>query len=152
MKILIVEDDVNKRVQIYDFISSEMPGSGISTARSYNSALTGILATRPELIILDMSMPTYDVSLEEHGGRPQHFAGREIMRQIDRREFSIRVIVVTQFDVFGEGSEAMTRSQLDDQLKSEHDRYLGMVYYNAATDGWKTDLARMLTPLKKEPK
>lgn len=142
MNILIIEDDENKRQQLETFLRELLPNSSLVHKKSYNSGLREVLNTTAcDLVLLDMSMPTYDVGLDEDGGRPQHYAGRAILRQMNRRTIKIPVIVVTQYDVFGEGTERLTRDQLDSQLSYEHSGiYMGTVYYNAAFDGWKTDL------------
>lgn len=145
MKVLLVEDDEIKRIQLDEFIRETQPGSQVILAKSYHSALNAVIEATHDLILLDMAMPTYDIGAEELGGRPQHFAGREILLQLDRRGIKTPVIVVTQFDVFGEGLAALTRAQLDEQLRRDHKKnYIGTVYYNAATDGWKTDLKAAL--------
>jgi len=148
MNILIVEDDRNKRNQLAQFIQSTYPAWAFTVAKSYNSALKAIVKSPPDLILLDMSMPTYDVSKVEEGGRPQHYAGREILRQMNRRGIAAHVIVVTAFDVFGEGSDAMTRAQLDLQLKKDHlQNYRGTIYYDASVDQWKADLQAAIASL-----
>lgn len=150
MKILIVEDDENKRTQLETFFHEKDACGEIVTAKSFCSAIKAVGITECDLIVLDMSMPTYDITIEEDGGRPQHYAGREIMRQLDRRGLTTPVIVVTQLDVFGEGADALTRAQLQAELEREHGKnYLGTVYYNPATDGWKADLLEKLAGLYK---
>lgn len=148
MKVLIVEDDERKRFQLERFVESLHMGCSIQIAKSYHSALQSIIANRFDFILLDMTMPTYDIGHDEDGGRPQAYAGREILRQLDRRKMSSPVIVVTQYDVFGEGADALTRSQLDRQLRDEHPlTYKGTVYYNAASDEWKAQLRRVILSL-----
>lgn len=145
MNILIIEDDENKRAQITTLVNSFFIKGTIVQAKSYHSGLKSILETSPSIILLDMTMPTYDVNASEDGGRPQHYAGREILRQMDRRQISIPVIVITQFDVFGDGPEELTRMQLDQQLKIDHPcNYRGTVYYNAASNSWKGELENIL--------
>jgi CheY-like chemotaxis protein len=141
MIILIIEDDENKQVQIRNLISKMFSESKILLAKSYHSGLLSILDNSPDLILLDMTMPTYDIDTNEDGGRPQHFAGREILRQMDRRKVNIPVIIITQFDVFGDGPNELTRTQLDNQLRRDHSRnYQGTVYYNAANNAWEREL------------
>jgi CheY-like chemotaxis protein len=142
MKILIIEDDENKRQQLELFLHNLLPNCSLAIEKSYNSGLRAISGDQKnDLILLDMTMPTYDIGRDEDGGRPQHYAGRAILRQMKRNGTCVPVIVVTQFDVFGEGQERMTREELDAQLRREHSAvYLGTVYYNAAVDGWKDEL------------
>lgn len=153
MKVLLVEDDEIKRIQLDAFLHEALPDSEVSLAKSYHSALQSVIGGAYDLIILDMTMPTYDIGAEEYGGRPQHYAGRDILRQLERRSIKTPVVVVTQFDVFGEGISALTRAQLDVQLRTKHSgNYIGTVYYNSATDGWKTDLKSALDSVLRKHK
>jgi len=148
--VLIVEDDENKRLQLVQFITELLPQSDIQIAKSFHSGLQLIIDENHDLILLDMTMPTYDIGQYEDGGRPQHYAGREILRQMARRQILTPVLVITQFDVFGEGADAMTRDQLDKQLRINYPQtYIGTVYYNAAMGGWKHALQQKIRALIK---
>ena len=92
-----------------------------------------------------MTMPTYDIGKSEDGGRSQPFAGREILRQMDRREIKAAVIVVTGYSSFGEGADTITRQELDRQLRRDHANYLGMIYYKGADDDWKFTLTQRIS-------
>ena len=62
------------------------------------------------------------------------------------------VVVLTGFDVFGEGTESKTLSELDRELQEEFPRhYLGAIYYDRSTDDWKKSLAKRLSPLISNP-
>lgn len=142
MRLLVVEDDENKQLQILAAIRDISPTAKIDTAQSFNSGLSKIVTASYELVLLDMTMPTYDIDADEEGGRPQTYAGREILRQMKRRGIVVPVIIVTQFDRFGEHNQIMTLEQLDEQLYQEFPRtYRGVVYYNPAHETWKHDLA-----------
>lgn len=151
MKILIVEDDENKRSQLVDFISNLFSFIDIRTAKSFQSGLRAIINSPPDIVLLDMTMPTYDITIEEDGGRPQHYAGREILRQMDRRSLSIPTLVVTGFDHFGEGANYMSREQLHTTLKIDHPAfYRGTIYFNAATEDWKPLLENRVNAIIKD--
>lgn len=148
MRLLLVEDDENKRTQIINFMNESLPGAEIVTAASYQSGVRELLRGPYEFILLDMTMRTYDITPEEEGGRPQAYAGRSILRQMDRRDIRIPVILVTQFDRFGEASDLLTLEQLDLQLGSEFPGiYRGAVYYNPAVAGWEEALSRKISAL-----
>src|SRR5688572_11886351 len=109
MKILIVEDDENKRNQLINFIKDEFPETDIKTAKSMQSGLRTIINEKFDLVLLDMTMPTFDIDVNEvTGGRPQPYAGREILRQMRRRNLETPVLVITQFDRFGDTSNSIT--------------------------------------------
>lgn len=146
MNILLVEDDQNKVKQIVEFINSKIKQVNINKKFSYQSGLKEILRKTYDLIILDMSMPTFDISPQEDGGRPRHFAGKDILRQMHRRKIEIPVIVVTQYERLGELSNTIELSALCKELEELYgDTYIGTVYYNPALNNWKEDFFQLLT-------
>src|ERR1051325_725833 len=148
MNILIVEDDENKREQIGRFVFDRYPQASVNYANSQQSGLRAIINNTMDLIILDMSMPTFDKTEDEDGGRPQAYAGREILKQMDRREIHRPVIVLTGYDKFGEGVDALTLAELRDQLEQAHpDSYRGMVFYDVAVEGWKEELTKIISEI-----
>lgn len=144
MRILIVEDDDDKRRKIAELLIDRVPDVSVDEARSMRSGLLAIRNAAVDLLLLDMAMPTYDITVDEEGGTPQAFAGRELLRHMRELEVSIPAIVVTQFETFGQGLEALTLDQLDRQLSAEHPTYKGTVYYNSASEEWKDALMRKL--------
>ena len=153
MRILIIEDDQNKRRQLVEFLCNTFPKCCVDEKFSYQSGLKEILRGGYDLILLDMSMPTYDISPNERGGRPRVFGGKEILRQMQRRGLVIPVVIVTQFESFGDADEAVSLSELCEQLGKDYGSiYRGFVYYNAALDNWKRDLEDILNILIKRLK
>jgi CheY-like chemotaxis protein len=147
MKILLVEDDEEKRQQIRQFIKYEL-GADIVEARSRQSGVNAILREQFDLIVLDMTMPTYDVTPTEGGGRPQAYAGRDILQQMERRGITTKAIVVTQFDRFGSAEDEITIQALDAQLDAAFPAtYVGAVYYNVGYAGWRESLRAMMHQL-----
>lgn len=145
MRILIIEDDQNKIKILTEFLASLIPKSQIIVKFSYQSGLKEIIIGGYNIILLDMSMPTFDITPQEPGGTPRPFAGKEILRQMERRKIEIPVIVVTQFEKFGEGSSTIILSELKNELsKFNKDIYVGTVYYNPGLNNWKEELTTML--------
>ncbi len=149
MRVLLIEDDENKRGQLISFLKEEIADVVVGVAASYHSGLRGVLDRSSDLVLLDMTIPTFDIGAEESGGRSQLYGGREILEQMDRLDIRIPVIVVTQFDRFGEHQEAVTLQELDRQLKREYpDLYCGAVYYNSAREDWKAELSEQIELIK----
>lgn len=145
MKIIIIEDDQNKLKQIEAFIKKHRPFTIISVCRSYQSGLSTVLTEPADLIILDMSMPTYDQSPHENGGRKRPFAGKDILRQMMRREIASPVVIVTQFTRFGEESEAISLDELRQELSHAHyPNYIETIYYSAEAANWEQSLLSVL--------
>lgn len=144
MKILIIEDDENKLKQISTFIKEFSKYIELTESRSYHSGIKEVLKNTFDLIILDMTMPTFDISPSEVGGRPRVYAGIDILSQMKKKLISIPVVVVTQFETFGESGNKISLDELDNQLRSEYNNYLSAIYYNASSDNWKNELTQFL--------
>lgn len=141
MKILIVEDDLNKMRQLAELIRESFPKVTILQKRAYQSGLKSAIEDSPDLIVLDMSMPTYDICAADKGGRTRPYAGREILRQLARKASKCAAIVVTAFETFGEREELMTLDQLTILLEQEFGKnYLGTISYSAAESRWRDEL------------
>jgi CheY-like chemotaxis protein len=141
MKIVIVEDDVNKSSQLHEQVCQMFPSAQCEECRSYRSGLKRIVEERPSLVILDMSMPTFDVGPKDKGGRTRAFGGKDILEEMRRRRIVARVVVVTQFETFGEGAQKKTLNELQGELKAEFaELYVGTVYYHPAHSNWRLEL------------
>lgn len=149
MRILIVEDDQNKLRQLASFIRNKWPGFVIDESRSYQSGLEKILSGGHDLVLLDMSMPTYDRSPHETGGRPRKFAGKEILRKMQRKALRTPVLIVTQFESFSDGGNLVSLQELRQQLRTGFlDNYIDTVYYNSAHDNWQFELERHISQVQ----
>lgn len=145
MKILVVEDDENKRTQLLRFLCELLPDRVLTTERSLNSGVRRIRQELFDLIILDMTLPTYDASPDEPADDTHIFGGREFLSQMERFEIVSPVIVFTQFELFGKPPNEMRIEDLDRELKEEFtDSYNGTVYYHASLDSWKYQLKDLL--------
>jgi CheY-like chemotaxis protein len=145
MRILLIEDDENKRNQILAFLKATYTLLELDLAGSYQSGLKRLLVGAYDIVLLDMTIPTFDVTGVDDGGRPQAYGGRELLRQMSRRGILTPVLVITQFDRFGEHRNAVTLEQLDAMLRREHSNlYRGSVHYDSSLEGWKEELASHL--------
>lgn len=153
-KMLIVEDDEDKLKILEDFIRAEYPEYLIETARSYNSGLRAIIngSKQYDFLLLDMSMPNYDVTPSEpSGGSPESFAGSELLAQMKLRGIHTPAIVVTMFDAFGDNSSKVSLSQLVDKLAAQfRPTFRGSVYYNPAEDGWRSSLKTLINNIRED--
>lgn len=144
MRLLIVEDDEEKASRLSEFMATTYGPEGTVTARSLQTGLRAALEEPFDLLLLDMTMTNFDRTVKEDGGRPHHFAGREILRQLQRENIQLSTIVVTQFGRFGEEAEAMTLTELETELVSKYPDYLGTVHYRANADNWKLQLETLI--------
>jgi DNA-binding NarL/FixJ family response regulator len=145
MRILIVEDDSNKYSQIQDCLSTISKDIEVTIKRSYQSGLKEILRSEYDLIILDMSMPTFDISSREPGGPFRTFGGEEILKEMRRKSVKCKIIILTQFESFGQGKDFITLEELKQKLSLNFpDIYFDTIYYNAAETSWKYALTKMI--------
>lgn len=148
MEFLIIEDDDIKLSQIKDFLDEHYQESIIHIAKSIQSGVKLLKSQKYDIILLDMTLPTFDFGANDDGGRIRAYGGREILRQMDRKKIVSPVVVITQFDRFGKGSNTLALEELDKELNNDHkNNYRGCVYYNAAYQNWKNDLLVILTSI-----
>jgi len=146
VKILLIEDDTHKATHISDHLHGNLSGDiSIRTVRSYQSGLQAIMTEPWDIVLLDMSLPNYDISPTEDGYRFDAFAGRNILFEIKRKNVVCRVIVITQYDTLGEGQDRLTLGELRNQLKEMFpDSYKGAVYYSSSETNWKDALVALI--------
>jgi len=145
MKVLLIEDDKNKIAQIVQVLSSSVGPPDLECAYPYRSGLKAILERDYDAIILDMSLPTYDVTETEAGFQFRPFAGREILSEMKRKRRVSKTVVLTQFETFGAGSDTTTLKELTQELQQEFAGiFIGTIYYNASETNWKTELINKL--------
>lgn len=151
MRILFVEDDDNKRRRVSEYLTEILVDATIDNERSLQSAIRSMRNREYSLIMLDMSLPNYDPGPDEPGGKPQIFGGREFLRQMDRFDIDIPVIVITQYPAFGRGANSLELSDLDSELRDEHGTiYRGAIYYNAAIQDWMSTLKDLMMTVAPE--
>lgn len=151
MKLLLVEDDENKRSRLLDFLRDGFPFIEVEVAQSLHSGVRLAREERPPLVLLDMTIPNFDIGPDEFGGQLHMFGGREFLRQMDRFDILGKVIVITQFETFGKPPNVISLVELDEELRREHgENYVGAVYYHASIDDWVTQLSNMITDTCKQ--
>jgi CheY-like chemotaxis protein len=143
-RILIIEDEQRKLDYLKEFLKMEFPDIEFEEKHSYNSALKEIVEnhTKYSLLLLDMSMTTYDVSVEESGGVPEPLAGENILDAMFLNEIPTKVVVVTMYESFvGKKLKAF-----DIELKENYpDNYLGFVFFSHKNTDWRIELKKYIT-------
>ncbi|PZQ86410.1 MAG: response regulator [Leifsonia xyli] len=115
--ILLVEDEAPKRQHIEKLLGELTPHATLFFARSVNSALDILEANEINLVVLDMSLPTFDVGERERGGRPQGFGGTEVLRHMAMAEIIRPTVVITGYEGFvREGGSTVDLAQLRSEL------------------------------------
>jgi CheY-like chemotaxis protein len=106
MKVLLVEDDEFKATDILKVLGETLARAEVLRAMSVTSAMKAINSETFALIVLDMSLPTFEMSGPGGGGSPQGQGGLEVLRLARRLHNSSPFIVVTQYpDIELDGSD-----------------------------------------------
>lgn len=147
MRILIAEDDEPKCFRLREFVEQAFVDVDVVIRRSVTTALSLLRDDLPDLVLLDMSLPTYEIAPGERGGRPQDFGGLTIMDFMDFEEISCPVIVVTQYETFPVGNgENMSIEAMAAKAAAEHERlFFGLVYYNSVESAWQGTLSALIS-------
>lgn len=141
MKIILIEDDKKKIEDIKEFLLDSFSYKDLVVKESYQSGLRELVKNSYDLLLLDMSIPTWDKTFDEPGGSFEKFGGYKILKEITRKNKPVNTILITMFDDFGESDTSITLSQINKLLETEFPLiYKGAVYYNTREDKWKTDL------------
>jgi CheY-like chemotaxis protein len=147
-RILIVEDNEKKLEKLRDFLVREFSAIDLEERTSYNSASKEIALNyeKYDLILLDMSMQTYDISNEESGGEPEPLAGKNILKQMFLRDIPTKVIVVTMYENYVDGTRI---KQLDEELTRDFpDNYNGYIFFSHNNFDWSKNLKESINKLQ----
>jgi len=143
VKILIADDEPQKIKEVLEILS-EFKTLEFIESHSFDSTVDLLLKDSFQLIILDMSLPTFEGKCSE-SGRMRALGGKDILDIMDYEEINTPVIVFTQFDVFGRNRELITLSDVDKGLRNNYeDIYLGSVMYDSRYSEWKEELLKLL--------
>ncbi|WP_111307357.1 response regulator [Confluentibacter sediminis] len=149
MKIIFIEDHPLKQAQINKFIEEKFSNAEITNKNSYISGLKELIQNHHlyDILLLDISMPNYDISSEDSGGDWMPLAGKKILKEMFLRDISTKAIVVTMHGSFDDGTKI---TELDTNLKSEFpENYIGYAYYSQINEDWKDKLETLLKGINK---
>lgn len=140
MKILVIEDTEAKMRVVEDCVKGFCETFVFTEAMSYSAGIRKIYEGGWDLVLMDMSLPTYDISHTESGGTKKPVAGKELMSRMLSRKIHIPVIIITQFDTFGDNQS------LESLNKEFQEKYTavwrGTVSYDKP--GWQEQLVKLL--------
>lgn len=139
MKILFIEDNPQKLKQVLNYIQENHSNCQVEIRKSYNSGLRELISNDEySLILLDMSLPNYDIEPGESGGDFEKYAGKYLLNEMYRRDINTNVLVITMYPNYVD-------KEFTNELKGSFSNYLGVIYYNVKEpDGWKNELTKTL--------
>ncbi len=145
LDILFVEDNPHKRLRTIEFITTMHPGVQVTEAWSFTSGCQALESRVFSLVLLDISLPTYDKVGSEAGGRFRTLGGREIARKIIRSGLLTKIMFITQYASFSDRGASYTFAELRDELAKEcGDQFSGMVLYDSTQSAWKESISKAL--------
>ena len=148
MKILIIEDEITKEQDILRFLQELDVGSTAEVKHSITSGIAEIRENQYDYILLDMSLPIYDnddITYSEDN-EFETFGGNYVLDELDRIDYSVKVVVITAFDILGEGKNRIELTQVEKGLYEDYpDVFLGTVFYDASSVEWKKRLREYLS-------
>lgn len=135
MKVLFIEDNPQKLKQVSEYLEKHYTNIDLTIRKSYNSGLRELINNDSySLILLDMSLPNYDIEPGESGGDFEKYAGKFLLNEMYRRDISTKVLIITMYLNYVD-------EEFSSELKDNFPNYLGVVYYNVKEpDGWKNEL------------
>lgn len=145
-KLLLVEDSDYKRGKILDFLTLNFPNVEVTVARSHSSGMAAIDEQGGfQVLLLDVSLPTYDKSATESGGRFRTYGGREIARRAIKRVGPISIAFITQYKTFNDKGASLTYDELCGQLENDcGSSFLGAIFFDGSASSWKESLLDIL--------
>ncbi|TLY45132.1 MAG: response regulator [Gammaproteobacteria bacterium] len=148
-KILLIEDDEKKIEDIRAFIEDKFKDVDFIIKESYNSGLRELMLNNYDILLLDMSLPTWETKEFEGVGRFEKFGGYNILKEMTRKNINIKTILITMFDDFGESDSSLTLNEIDQLLKINFSSfYMGYVFYSSRESNWKQILEQKLSSLE----
>lgn len=143
MKILLVEDDDFKLKNILACLNEAFPKHNVAVARSVSSAKRMLKREEIMLTLMDMSLPNYDVTAVDAGGRPHTFGGKDLLSYLRYREVNVPIIVITQFKKFDSETGEVDLQTLRKELAGEYgEKFRELISFDNESNVWKENLIR----------
>lgn len=148
MKVLLVEDDEFKATDILKVLGESLSQAEVLRAMSVTSAMKAINSETFALIVLDMSLPTFEMSGPGGGGSPQGQGGLEVLRLARRLQNSSPFIVVTQYpDIELDGSDIPLATAAKALRGRFNVNVKACLLYEFDRDSWRTPFREFLLEL-----
>lgn len=145
--IYLIEDSELKIARILFFLKEKgIPESCISVYKSFNSGLKQIVKSPPKLILLDMTIPTFEKSKGGREGRMRPIGGYDLMQSLQLKKISSKVVILTQLEFFGEGSEKISFQEIGKRCSDNFPNiFLECIYYSPTENTWQQLLSKHIS-------
>lgn len=146
MRVLVVDDEANKRRQVVALLRTLAVVDVIDEASSYQGALEQLRNEQFDWVVLDMRLTTFDMTAADAGGTPRKFGGDEVLRKMTRRGISAKVIVLTQYSLFRESDKILTLNDIKDRLRQKYAVFVDLIPFQHSNNEWQIQLAALIAP------
>lgn len=151
ISVLVVEDSDAKRSSIESILRREIQGVKIFSALSVRSAIDHIEANTFDLIVADMSLPTFDIETREPGGTPRPFGGIEVFEALDKDGLAVPVLVISSYPELNDGKQTLNLSELSTRLQKEFKEiFIGTVYFDPTYEEWEAKVAKYINDIREK--
>jgi len=141
----VIEDSPIKAGRLLEFLTLKFPNCPPQLFGSFQSGLRNVESNAPSLIVLDMTLPTFDRIPNAREGRLRPLGGYDLMRKMKLKAIPSHVIVVTQLEAFGEGEEEVSFAEITSRCVREFpDIFLGSVYFDQGDATWPKQLNALI--------
>ena len=142
MKILLVEDDEHKMNDIIMYLQSNIKNVSINTAYSIASGVEKAMDNQCDLVLLDMTIPNFDITETSDGGKSYKNGGEIIVKELLDEEIDFRCAIITQYETFNNE----TIDQIGQRMKTLcGDNYssCGTLMFLSITKEWARSIKRV---------
>ena len=145
MEILVIEDDRLKSDRLLAFLKAHFPAVIPKVERSYHRGLILLEEEKFDVVLLDMTLPTYNSAASPRLGRTRPLGGHDILRKMRRMNADTKVIVVSALGSFGTGEASFTFEELAKKCAKEFpENFVGAVFFQQANAKWERPLLNLL--------
>ncbi|APR70783.1 hypothetical protein F909_03796 [Acinetobacter sp. ANC 3929] len=144
LNILIVEDDSQKFLHIKNHILKNKEHAFslfFMQANSVTDAINKIEEKQPDILILDISLPTFNISNNESGGRARHIGGVEILDFMDLMSICCKTIILTGYEAFLIENKPIDFINFKNELIEDFPNIIhDVLFYNSINANWKSKI------------
>ncbi|WP_337167163.1 hypothetical protein [Vibrio parahaemolyticus] len=150
MKILIADDLEDKQLALKAVIDENFEDIDVVQTYAFNSTLRKVMSDDIDLILLDMTMPTYEKeNIQFSSNSLRTLAGKDLISKLSYRNIEVPIIIVTAFEVFGRhDSIEHINTILDELIEDYPDLVKGGVLFDVQSDSWKSDLVKKIKSIR----
>jgi CheY-like chemotaxis protein len=145
MNVLIIDDTDYKISGLKAVLANCDFVTEVRVAKSFQSGTRALRQFKPDLVLLDMTLPTTESARGGADGRWRLFGGKEVLAEMRFSNIAAKVILITQFDHYGEHPHRVESKTLIAEMKRDFaEIVVGGVYYSNIDSIWVSRLRDMV--------